>query len=277
MEGSNLKVMDVSYNQLEGQVLPSDTFTGKLPSEHIQSWNFMKVAHLTYGKGNIYNVTFMIASIKTTSRYFIWTGYYAFSIEMTYKGIKGTYETISEIVVIIDLSSNRFEGQISEIIGNLKGLLLLNLSNNILTGYIPSSLGNLKELESLDLSQNKLSGEIPQQLLQLTFLEFFNVSYNHLKGPIPQGQQFSTFQNDSYLGNTGLCGTPLTKKCKISERSTQPPPISKQGEFSKFPSKSDWVVIMMGYGSGLIIGFVIGHNLTIRKLERFVKNFGRRQ
>ena len=96
-------------------------------------------------------------------------------------------------------------------------------------------------------------------------------------GPIPQGQQFSTFENDSYLGNTGLCGVPLTKKCKISETLTQPPPNSKQGEWSNFPSKSDWVVIMMGYGSELIIGFVIGNNLTIRKWERFLKNFGRRQ
>ena len=57
---------------------------------------------------------------------------------------------------------------------------------------------------------------------------------------------------------------------------TQLLPIFKQGEFSEFPSKSDWVVILMGYGSGLIIGFVIGQNLTIRNLERFFKNFGRR-
>ncbi len=50
---------------------------------------------------------------------------------------------------------------------------------------------------------------------------------------------------------------------------------SKQGEDLKFPSKSDWVVIMMGYGSGLIIGFIIGHNLAIRELEQFAKKFGR--
>ena len=129
----------------------------------------------------------------------------------------------------------------------------------------------------MDLSQNRLLGEIPSQLLQLTFRAFFNASNNHLTGPIPQGQQFSTFENDSYLGNTGLCGVPLTKKCKISETLTQPPPNSKQGEGSNFPSKSDWVVIMMGYGSELIIGFVIGNNLTRRKLERFLKNFERKQ
>ncbi|KAL4637615.1 hypothetical protein ACB092_03G089500 [Castanea dentata] len=267
LEFPKLQVIDVSFNK----------FTGKLPSEHIQSWNSMKVAKLTYGTDNVFNLKYMIASTKIILPDFIFPWYVVFSMEMTYKGVQRTYETISEIVVFIDLSSNRFEGQVPEDIGCLKGLHLLNLSNNVLIGRIPSSIGNLTELESLDFSQNRLSGEIPQQLLQLTFLEFFNASNNHLTGPIPQGQQFSTFQNDSYLGNTGLCGMPLTKKCKISETLTQPPLNSKQGEGSNFPSKSDWVVIMMGYGSGLIIGFVIGDNLTVRKLERFLKNFLRKQ
>ncbi|KAM4108735.1 hypothetical protein ACB094_03G067700 [Castanea mollissima] len=267
LEFPKLQVIDVSFNK----------FTGKLPSEHIQSWNSMKVAKLTYGTDNVFNLKYMIASTKIILPDFIFPWYVVFSMEMTYKGVQRTYETISEIVVFIDLSSNRFEGQVPEDIGCLKGLHLLNLSNNVLIGRIPSSIGNLTELESLDFSQNRLSGEIPQQLLQLTFLEFFNASNNHLTGPIPQGQQFSTFQNDSYLGNTGLCGMPLTKKCKISETLTQPPLNSKQGEGSNFPSKSDWVVILMGYGSGLIIGFVIGDNLTVRKLERFLKNFLRKQ
>ncbi|KAM3705238.1 hypothetical protein ACJW31_03G065700 [Castanea mollissima] len=257
-----LQIIDVSFNN----------FTGKLPYEHFQSWTSMKVANLTFDKDNLY----MAAVISTPSPYFSMSNDFHYSMELTNKGIKTLYEKIQDHLIAVDLSSNKFEGEISEVIGNLQGLHLLNISNNNLTGPIPSSLGNLTELESLDLSQNGLSGEIPQQLLQLTFLAFFNASNNHLTGPIPQGKQFSTFENDSYLGNTGLCGVPLTKKCKISETMTQPPSNSKQGEGSNFPSKSDWVVIMMGYGSGLIIGFVIGNNLAIRKLERFLKNFGRK-
>ncbi|KAL4637617.1 hypothetical protein ACB092_03G089700 [Castanea dentata] len=258
-----LQIIDVSFNN----------FTGKLPYEHFQSWTSMKVANLTFDEDNAY----MVADTSTPSPYSIFVNDFSYTLEMTNKGIKTLYQKIQDHLVAIDLSSNKFDGEISEVIGNLKGLHLLNVSNNMLTGPIPSSLENLMELESLDLSQNRLSGEIPPQLLHLTFLEFFNASNNHLTGPIPQGQQFSTFGNDSYLGNIGLCGMPLTKKCKISKTLTQPPPNSKQGAGSNFPSKFDWVVIMMEYGSGLINGVVIGNNLTIKKLERFLKNFGRKQ
>ncbi|KAM4108736.1 hypothetical protein ACB094_03G067800 [Castanea mollissima] len=258
-----LQIIDVSFNN----------FTGKLPYEHFQSWTSMKVANLTFDEDNAY----MVADTSTPSPYSIFVNEFSYTLEMTNKGIKTLYQKIQDHLVAIDLSSNKFDGEISEVIGNLKGLHLLNVSNNMLTGPIPSSLENLMELESLDLSQNRLSGEIPPKLLHLTFLEFFNASNNHLTGPIPQGQQFSTFGNDSYLGNIGLCGMPLTKKCKISKTLTQPPPNSKQGEGSNFPSKFDWVVIMMEYGSGLINGVVIGNNLTIKKLERFLKNFGRKQ
>ncbi|XP_023927049.2 receptor-like protein 11 [Quercus suber] len=251
-----LQIIDVSFNN----------FTGKLPYEDFQSWTSMKVANLTFDRDNVY----MVAVISTPLRYF---NYFkidvSYTLEMTNKGIKTLYEKIQDHLIAIDLSSNKFDGEISEVIGNLKGLHLLNISNNIRIGPIPSSLGNLTELESLDLSQNGLSGEILQQLLQLTFLTFFNASNNHLTGPIPQGKQFSTFENDSYLGNTGLCGVPLTKKCKISETLTQPPLNSEQGEGSNFPNKFDWVVIMMGYGSGLINEIVIGNELTRRNWSGF--------
>ncbi|KAM4119400.1 hypothetical protein ACJW30_03G055900 [Castanea mollissima] len=266
LEFSKLQIIDLSFNN----------FTGKLPSEHFQSWTSMKVANLKVERDNVFNSSYMIALTITQSAHFTWYGYFSYSLEITNKGIERLYERIQDILIAVDLSSNRFEGEISGVIGNLKGLHLLNLSNNILTGHIPSSFGNLIKLESLDLSQNRLLGEILQQLLQLTFLEFFNVSNNHLTGPIPQGQQFSTFENDSYLENTGLCGVPLTKKCKIPKTLTQPPLNSEQGEGSNFPSKFDWVVIMMGYGSGLINGIVIGNKLTIRKLGWFLKNFGRK-
>ncbi|MBA0601454.1 hypothetical protein Gorai_004629, partial [Gossypium raimondii] len=113
-----------------------------------------------------------------------------------------------------DLSCNNLEGPIPDVIGKFIALYFLNLSHNALSGKIPPSLGNLQQLESLDLSSNNLSGSIPQQLLKLTFLAVLNLSYNQLEGCIPAGKQFATFTNDSYEGNRGLYGNPLTQQCK---------------------------------------------------------------
>ena len=122
------------------------------------------------------------------------------------------YKRVQEFFRAIDMSSNRFVGEILDSIGDLKGLNMLNLSNKIFIEHIPSSLENLTKLESLDLSKNRLSGEIPLQLAQLTFLEWFNVSHNNLTSSIPHGKQFDTFENSSLEGNLGLCGNPLSKK-----------------------------------------------------------------
>lgn len=125
----------------------------------------MKVANLTYSKvDNLLtcmvtsaNPIYLIAVTTITSQNFVWLEYYSFSLELTNKGIETVYEKIQDTLIVVDLSNNRFEGEIPEVIGNLMWLHLLNLSNNCLTGHIPSSLGNLTELESLDFSQNNLS------------------------------------------------------------------------------------------------------------------------
>ncbi|XP_021602826.1 receptor-like protein 43 [Manihot esculenta] len=229
-----LRMISISYNQLQGQVpkslancsslqsktqnqrLPKSSnhrlirqcFVGKLPSVYLDMWEAMKTIqanHMTYMGEN------MRPNFTDVDTYY---GEYDYSMTMFNKGVKLEYDKIQDIFLAIDFSNNRFEGKIPEIIGNHKGLNLLNLSNNLLKGHIPPSLASLSLLEGLDLSKNKLSGKIPPELAQLTFLAFFNVSYKELEGPIPQGKQFDTFQSNQYEGNLGLYGAPLTKKCE---------------------------------------------------------------
>ncbi|KAI8538026.1 hypothetical protein RHMOL_Rhmol09G0068700 [Rhododendron molle] len=149
----------------------------------------------------------------------------------------------------------------------------MNLSHNSLSGHLPSLLGNIAVLESLDLSSNQLTGKIPGELTRLTFLAVLNFSKNHLVGPIPHGNQFDTFQNDSYVGNSGLCGLPLSKKCGDSE--VPPQPISPDDDDDDdddddFASGFTWRIMLMGYGCGLVIGVTMG--LVMFLTGRLVRN-----
>ncbi|CAN4102013.1 unnamed protein product [Withania somnifera] len=139
--------------------------------------------------------------------------YYRDSVTVATKGLEYEIVRILYLYTVIDLSSNRFEGYIPNIMGDLIAVRVFNLSHNGLEGQIPPSLGSLTVLESLDLSFNQLSGEIPQQLASLTSLEFLNLSHNYLRGCIPQGPQFHTFESNSYKGNDGLRGFPVSKGC----------------------------------------------------------------
>ncbi|PHT28649.1 hypothetical protein CQW23_31782 [Capsicum baccatum] len=125
-------------------------------------------------------------------------GYCQDSVTLVTKGLKLEVVSILSLYTAVDFSSNRFEGHIPGIMGDLIALCVLNLSHNELQGHIPPSLENLPLVESLDLSSNYLVGQIPEQLTSLTFLQFLNLSHNQLQGCIPTGRQFATFENNSY-------------------------------------------------------------------------------
>ncbi|KAI7737354.1 hypothetical protein M8C21_028817 [Ambrosia artemisiifolia] len=242
-----LQVLDLSHNG----------FVGQLPTKYFQNFNDMK---------NVIK--------KNKKPEYVTTIYTYVSIIVAVKGVDLYFPKLSVDYTIVDLSNNKFEGEIPNIIGYLKSLIVLNLSHNNLTGRIPDALGKISEIESLDLSWNQLIGEIPQSLSDLTSLEFLNLSQNHLVGRIPQGKQFNTFDGNSFGGNPKLCGNPLPKKCG---EHLQKPQLEGNGDGEK-ENGFTWKVMVMGYGCGTLLGIVLGYlMLSTGKPKWFnaiVKNFG---
>lgn len=92
-----------------------------------------------------------------------------------------------------------------------KKLRTIDLSRNKFVGEIPSSLLYLNSLESLQLQENGLTGSIPG--FSQSSLTSFNISHNNLSGKIPQTRTLQSFDLSSYFGNGNLCGSPTPTRC----------------------------------------------------------------
>ncbi|CAL9200879.1 unnamed protein product [Musa hybrid cultivar] len=121
---------------------------------------------------------------------------------------------------VLDLSSNTISGPIpNELCSWLPYLVTLDLSNNQFTGGIPPTLSNCRFLNTLVLAGNQLQGAIPATLAQLNRLTHLDLSSNQLYGPIPPplGDKFDA---NSFDGNDGLCGQPVSSHCGRSHTRT---------------------------------------------------------
>ncbi|XP_031496547.1 receptor like protein 26-like [Nymphaea colorata] len=218
----SLQIIDVSSNNLSGTLQPG----------------LFRILRAMMEKRGPNDRTAKLMGVEVFSN-----AKYENRVTMTIKGSNFQMDKMLDLLAIMDLSSNRFSGEIPNEIGTLEGLVVLNMSNNELVGPIPQPVANLLQLESLDLSRNNLSGNIPVALLRLTFLSVLNLSFNSLQGKIPEGNQFSTFDARFFEGNAGLCGPPLTRKC------TDTRPIDFTGD-----RKIDFKPLYIAAESGFIVG-----------------------
>ncbi|KAH0773355.1 hypothetical protein KY290_010492 [Solanum tuberosum] len=196
-----LRIIDLSYN----------AFSGNLPSSLFQHLKAMRTIDPSMGAPRYHGDT-----------------YYEDSITVATKGFYREIVRILYLYTVIDLSSNKFRGQIPRIMGDLIAVHIMNLSHNGLQGHTPSSFGDLSSVESLDLSGNQLSGELHNWLL---------------------------------LRNDGLRGFPISKSCgdaRVLDTNDTLSGLDDEESNSDFQSDF-WKGALMGYGSGLCIGLSIIH------------------
>ncbi|KAL2330022.1 hypothetical protein Fmac_017603 [Flemingia macrophylla] len=222
--------------------LSRNHFFGSFPAKIIQKWKSRKASNesqLHYEKSKYEKLLGRFGGVSYDNSY-------SFTI---FKRMAMVYQHQKFYnLIVIDISSNNFNGEIPDVLGDITGIVLFNLSNNLLSGNIPSSLEKLSDLEAVDLSLNHLSGRIPRQLVELTLLSYFN---NNLSGPIPQSKQFGTFESSFFEGNQGLCGNQLFKKGKVvAGIPFAPPSALGDDEDSGFFSECDRKIVLIGYGGG---------------------------
>ncbi|KAL0015845.1 hypothetical protein SO802_002914 [Lithocarpus litseifolius] len=161
-------------------------------------------------------------------------------------GLPGPLPTFQGFVELesLDLSFNKFSGNIGLQLDGLVSLKSLNLSFNNFTGLIPKNLSSVLEqlqlsgnhfqgmipdrimgclnLSSIDLSQNMISGPVPDSIENLSKLEILILSTNSFSGEIPKGlssitalQRFTAYQNQF----TGTIPNGITKYLKYLDLS----------------------------------------------------------
>ncbi|XP_028193194.1 receptor-like protein 34 [Glycine soja] len=156
---------------------------------------------------------------------------------------------VTSNLVELDLSYNLLEGSTSNHFGRvMNSLEHLDLSNNRFKGEVFTSFMNLTSLDFLDLSRNHLVGSIPPSLNQIDQLGVLDLSYNNLSGEIPTGTQLQSFNASCYEDNLDLCGPPLEKLCVDGKPAQKP--IVKLPEDEKLLFTCEFYMSMA-------IGFVI--------------------
>ncbi|KAG8650248.1 putative receptor-like protein kinase At3g47110 isoform X2 [Manihot esculenta] len=167
LNSSNLKDVDLSYNQFKGE-LPNSVSNVSSTLEWIS-------VHFNQIGGRLPQWLSKIVSLE--------------NINLAYNQITGTIPIeLGKLSRLVDfkLNDNRLYGSIPSSLGNISSLGEIRLLRNNLQGTIPSSLGNCQKLLFLSLSQNNLSGSIPKELFPFqSMLVSIALDQNRLDGSLP--------------------------------------------------------------------------------------------
>ncbi|GAB2280846.1 LRR receptor-like serine/threonine-protein kinase ghr1 [Dionaea muscipula] len=205
----NLTVLDLSYNQLTGELpefnfvyglevlrLSNNKFSGFVPNALLKG-DALVLADLDLSGNNLTGPISMITS--TTLR----------AVNLSSNGLSGELPLLTGECAMLDLSNNQFEGNLMRM-AKWANIEFLDLSQNRLTGPIPNVTSLFLRLNYLNVSHNSLTGNLPSFSSQFPKLSLLDLSFNQLDGPI--GTDLFTLptllelhlEGNSFSGNIGL-------------------------------------------------------------------------
>ncbi|KAL5166514.1 Receptor-like protein 1 [Glycine soja] len=201
----NLEVLDISFNYLTNDILPSlGGFTSLkelyLAGIHLDSdLHFQGNGGFTWPtglqaldlRGNRLNNKFLPSLNGLECLKYLYLSSNQLEGSLHISGLSG-----STSLEILDLSYNNISDfVVHQDWSKLKKLELLDLSGNKFEGPLPSSFVNMTSLRKLEISDNHFIGNFGSNIASLTSLEYFGFTKNQFEVPV----SFTPFANLSKI------------------------------------------------------------------------------
>ncbi|XP_071701530.1 LRR receptor-like serine/threonine-protein kinase GHR1 [Rutidosis leptorrhynchoides] len=201
----SLTVLDLSYNQFSGELpsfnfaydlqvlkLSNNKFSGFVPNDLLKGDSSVLI-ELDLSSNNL---TGPISMIMSTT---------LMVLNLSSNGLTGELPLVTGGCVVLDLSNNKFEGNLTKLVkwGNLE---FLDLSQNRLTGSFPEVTAQFLRLNHLNLSHNSLDSSVPKVITQFPRLAVLDLGFNQLDGPFPNGLLSMPTLHEIHLQSNKLSG-----------------------------------------------------------------------
>lgn len=205
----SLRVLDISYNSLDGTIPHRFSEGKKLKSLKLNN-NLVK-GEVPDGMGKLYNLeeldmshNKLTGSLPSTFGDLVMLQTLKLDSNELEYGLPAELGYLNELVML-DMSDNGIDSIPSELfdMGNIQRLYLFS---NDIAGSLPTEIGRTTSLVELDLSKNKLSNQLPPELSNLSALEILKLNNNLFNGGVPSELSNLSFLRELDLSNNNFFG-----------------------------------------------------------------------
>ncbi|CAI5534261.1 unnamed protein product [Closterium sp. Naga37s-1] len=186
--GTRAKHLDLSFNQIGGTLEPLSTLTaltsldltGNQLTGGVPTWvsKLTRLQRLHLGENQLGGAVPVELFAGSSLQH----------VDVSSNSLSGALPDLARCPAVLNLSNNALEGALPATMGTAcqSTLTELDLSRNKFTGDIPTPLTRIRFLHRLNLSRNAFSGTIPICFDARRALRDLDLSYNLLEGWIPR-------------------------------------------------------------------------------------------